>query len=665
MAGHTSLERNRRLVAVLLVTRSRPVPNLVFHYPPNPIVDDSENDGLYADTDLDSDSGSENVSIPTPIRPRLANGAERSTIHAPQAANKSNNQAAKNSVLGFSEDSIEKLLSPGCWCDRKKFEVCLDGLTFVGHPMYADQDGSWARRHTHTPAPRKSEDPRVNGSKSTSPRTGGNKAEGQTQLGITITEPKTPVKPVHDFTHVPESLDSHAGLSLATSMNSASTASAVTSDHLMSFHVVFALAASKSRYREVSEMYHHVAKKLSKALHHCQKQSSYIGVESRKLQTLKAKAKQDGTSAATLCSQTLETSEIAWALKEVYEKISIGAIAGIRLNGMEMSLQMPLRVENHDQEQDLDRHSGLLLLEDKDHLVRELAHPDASPLAYFIRELTPTKSLQKQAVKLGIPISDVLYLSQHLIKWKKARAIVPLHPRNTYICGPNAPIDRLDEHLGEYARKFSALPSLPQVLKVLSGRPVKYGMLIPSRDHRGPYMEILAYLVQHNFVQQLKTSGWLQAPTSPKKAVVEASINKNTRPLSVASLLSPQLRPVDDDAASVSSERTAIPVSVADAAKKGTGNTKPADDVAGSSEEVKIIKNPVDPSTEDAVHLEHIRLSIADEELSERLPSLYRCFNGEEAFEEVAAREGLKRSKLETWLDRLQEDGFLVTFRHL
>ena len=383
---------------------------------------------------------------------------------------------------------------------------------------------------------------------------------------------------------------------------------------------------------------------------------------------LKAKAAQQGTSSAALCSQMLENSELAWALKEVYEKISNGRVAGIRLSGMDMSLQISSKANDSEREHELGQHSGLLLLEDKDSLLRDLSHPDASPLAYFIREHTPTKSLQKQAIKLGIPVNDILYLAHHLIKWRKARAIPTLHPRNVYVVGPEAPLDRLEDYAVEYGRLFSALPSLLQVLKILSGRPLKYGMLIPSRDHRAPYMDILAYLVRCKFVVQLKTSGWLQAPTEPKKKTKDVEINKNRRPVSVASLLSPQLRPVDDDTASVSSERTAIPVSTVEAATKQSGKAKRVEDQAeehGNSQVIpRIIANPSAPPKEDAEGLQRIIDSIEDEELCDRLPSLYRYFNGEAALEEIAAMEGLKRSRLETWLDQLQADGILMTFRH-
>ena len=673
-AGHRSPRANP-LFAVLLVTRSRPGPRLVFHYPPNPQRPSlSRNYGDKNDADAEDDSDSDEEGGTTALR-SFSNAINRHTktpSYAEIDQKIVRKETSTDRVLGFSEDSLEKLLSPGRWCDGEKFEACLDGLTFVGHPMYADQDGSWGKQNTHNDRNAEAE-PRP-ATPTGNLRTEPDQEQSQSQSGVPITlrEPETPGKQIHDFKHVPESLDSQAGPSLATSFNSESTTS-VLPEQLTMFLVVFVIASSKSerQHENTLELHQQVAKKLSKALRHCQKQSSYIGHESKKLLALKSKAKQNGEGIATLCEQMTETSELAWALKEVYKQIVIDEVAGIRLNGVEMSLHLAPPANKRENEGEFGRHSGLLLLEDKDILLRELAHPDASPLVYFIREHTPTKSLQKHAVNLNMAINDILYLARHLIKWRRARAITPLHPRNSYVLSPHAPLDQLDKFIPEYAQKFSALPSLPQILKILSGEVIKYGSLIPSRDHRAPYMQILAYLVRHKIVEPLKTYGWLQAPNSgAREAAAEPELNQNKRPLSVASLLSPQMRPVDDDSVSVSSERTAIPVSVADASKRlddPTGNVGNGALGGGNenSRTFEIIKDPLNLSSEDAQRLRHIRESIDNEELCGRLPSLLRHFDGEHAFEEIAASEMLKSSRVEAWLEILQKQGFLLTFRHL
>lgn len=654
------------LIAILLVTRTRPGPKLVFCYPPNPKA--RQSDSHVNGSGVDSDDGSSSDSgdgMPTPLRQVVKSDNEWTNGKTASSSRDQSDNIDSDPFLGFSEDSLEKLLSPGCWSDRQKFEVTLDGLTFVGHPIYAAQDGSWAHRHTHDTTPSKKPPPP---SKSAPPKLeGSEKHDGTEQPGITITEPKTPSKSGHDFTHVPESFESH-GLSLGTSMNSASTTSVAVPEQLLSFSLIAVLDSSKDddASTQASEVYSHVIKKLSKALHYCQKHSSYVGLESRKFMALKAKAKQDGSNRAELSKKMIDSCELAWALKELYEKISIGAVANIRLEEKEMSLYIPKKSKQ--EEIELTVYSGLLLLEDRELLLQDLSHPDAAALTHFIRQHTPTKSMQKLAGRLGMSIEHVLYLARYLISWEKAKAISPLNRYNTYVIAPDAPLHKLHHYADLYARTFPVLHPLPEVLKYFNRTPLKYGALPPSRDHREPYMGVLAWLVRYGFFQELKTSGWLRAPTTAVEAVAKVTENKNTRPISVASLLSPQLRPVDDDAASVSSERTAIPVSKFEMLKKhaATNDVVQPDKLSdGNVKPFSIITSPLNPSSDDKLRLQHIKDTVTDSELADRLPSLLRYFDGESTLEEIGAKEGLKRSKVDGWLQQLQEAGFLLTFSHL
>ncbi len=654
------------MVAILLITHSRSGPKLVFHYPSEPRLPSCGNAGDAADSgNADGDIWNGNGSVARLRRGSYGDGeVVRSTEASP--TKNANDYAADGKVLGISVDSLEKLLSPGRWCDRKKFEVCLDGLTFVSYPVYADPEGKWSRSHERGTDARLKDRPTTPRNASGTQFADQHRIDNEREPGIIITEP-TSAKSIQDFAHVPDSLDSRGGLSLGNSENSGSTASAFGPEPLTAFHVVFALSTSSKQHEITEEVYEQLAKKLSKALAYCQKQSSYVGVENRRLSQIQAKSKQDGTSSQIPCSEMVENSELASALGVIYDKVCVGAVAAFHLNGIEMSLQLH-HSEREDASAFIDRHFTVLLLEDRDDVLRGLSHPEASPLAYFIREHTPTKSLQKQATKLGIPVNNLIYLAQHLVRWQKARAIAPLHSRNTYIVGRGAPLDHLETHISAYAKRFAGLPSLPQMLKVLGGRPVKYGLLIPSRDHQGPYMDMLAYLIRHKFVERLETSGWLQAPpVLLKKPMVNDEPNKNRRPISVASLLSPQLRPIeDDDTASISSERTAIPVSIMDTIRRPDSATQTMSPVLSADPPTtRMVKDPLNSTDVDIVCLEHIREAVEDEDLRERLPSLYPYFDGDGALEDIAAREGLKRSTVDGWLDLLQKDGFLLTFRHV
>ncbi|KAK0323626.1 Nitrogen permease regulator 3 [Friedmanniomyces endolithicus] len=637
-----------RLIAVLLITRSRSGPTLVFHYPsvpqatlPRTLANDAEDDA----SDLDSDAGAGDddpdrmlsTHRPSAAPPDLdSNRGLKPDIDASRDASSS-----PDDLLGYSVDSLERLLSPGAWAAKKKFEICLDGTTFLGHPMYAREDEAWGSksatsRRRSIPAP--------------SPcRDGDGQATAET-TNITITAPGSPAKAFQDYTHMPDSLDSRHTISLGTSMESTSTASGLPAEQMAMFQVVFALRGDQQTY--AAAIHEHVAKKLSKALHHCQMQHDYVSLESRKILALKSKAKQNHTTPDNLLMQLVEHSELAWALKEIYEKIAANDVAGIRLNGTQLSLHIPPnQPPTAPSKPPLTLHSALLLLEDKETLLTSLSHTEASPLAHFIRSHTPTKPLAKLATNLNIPANEILYLSQHLIKWRKARAILPLHPRNTYILHPDAPIDKLAELIPIYAARFAALPTLPQVIKVLSGKPMVYGLLIPSRDHREPFMEILAFLDRHGFVARLQTFGWLRGG-----GVGEERDERGGREWAVegVSLLSPHLRPVEDDARSVGSEQTVITTLPAE-----SGGMRQDDGLL----QERLILDPAELTEEEVEALDRIMNSLRDAELRERLPQMLKYFDGEHALEDIAVREGLKRAKVEEWMAMLHMEGHLLTFR--
>ncbi|KAK0303147.1 Nitrogen permease regulator 3 [Friedmanniomyces endolithicus] len=619
-----------RLIAVLLITRSRSGPKLVFHYPavpqtilPRRATDAAEDDA----SDLDSDAGAgdddpdRRLSTHQPSAAPLdlnTNRGLNSDIDANRDASSSSSD-----LLGYSVDSLERLLSPGKWAARKKFEICLDGITFLGHPIPISVLDSSSNRN-------------------------GDGRPVAENANITITAPESPAKAFQDYTHMPDSLDSRHAISLGTSMESTSTASGLPAEQMVMFQVVFALRGTQQTY--TAAIHEHVAKKLSKALHHCELQHDYVSFEGRKILALKSKAKQNHTTPDNLLTQLVEHSELAWALKEIYEKIAVNDVAGIRLNGTPISLHIP--PEDHPpttpSSPPLTLHSALLLLEDKEALLNSLSHPEASPLAHFIRSHTPTKPLCKLATNLNIPLNEILYLSHHLIKWRKARAILPLHPRNTYVLHPDAPIDNLVELIPIYAARFAALPTLPQMIKVLSGKPMVYGLLIPSRDHREPYMEILAFLDRYGFVARLQTFGWLRSGGGGEER------GESERAVSGVSLLSPHLRPVEDDEVSVASEQTVI-------------TTLPVEDVGtrhdGGVLRERLILDLADPGTEEGEALDRIVSSLEDAELRERLPQMLIYFDGQHALEDIAVREVLKRAKVEEWIALLQTEGHLVIFR--
>lgn len=679
MDATTSAKQASGLIAVLLITRSRPGPKLVFHHPPIPQSNNTQIKPSSAESPGDSsDSESDGEDGPERDGKSRTRGTSDSTVRHVGTAT-SNIPDPLEKVLGYNVESLERLLSPGRWCEKKKFEICLDGVTFIGLPVYAKEDGTWAsrdeadaetQRHATEllPHPTSRKLDSVDESEAESQQQSPDKDLASGVAGITITAPEVPAPHLTaDYSHVPDSFDSHGIASLGTSMNSASTTSGAVAEQMTMFHVVFALSGDSGKgAMQAADLYEHVAKKLSKALKYCQKRSNYVSVESRKLLAIKQRARAEKTDPATLWTQFFSHSELAWALQEVYNRIAVHDIAGVRLDGLEMSLQIPPKQESN--ELAVTPLSALLLLDDRENLIRALDdHRDASLLSYFIRESTPTKPLAKQATKLGIPEKTLLFLAQHLVKWRKARPIVPLHPRNIYIVHPHAPLERLRSLGEQYGKRFPALPSMETMLAMLGGRPLRYGALIQSKDHRLPYMGLLAWLVRHELVAPLRTVGWLKMVEGAGNDDLETE-HTDLRPMPVSRLLGVRSN-ASDDGSSVASDQTAFPTGVPQtqaATSIPNNNAKEEHDQEDSTEDdMGIIINPQDPSPAERVAIRSIEASLEDTELRERFHSLVKYFDGSHAFEEIAGREGLKRAKVEDWIGELEKGGWIKSVRCL
>lgn len=196
------------------------------------------------------------------------------------------------------------------------------------------------------------------------------------------------------------------------------------------------------------------------------------------------------------------------------------------------------------------------------------------------------------------------------------------------------------------------------MLKVLSGKPIRYGLLVPSRDHRGKYMEILEFLWRGGWLVRMEMFGWLRVPPYM--------------------LGSADVAVIEDESGSVSSERTAI----ANGGKGGrvgemlkgrkargsdaTTSTARASVFSGSAggtsevggrDGLVLVKNPKDYP----YLLGHLQADLEDwdAESLEILGLILPFLDGEHAFEGLAIQLGLKRGKVERVLEDLEGRGWI------
>ncbi|KIW06858.1 uncharacterized protein PV09_02534 [Verruconis gallopava] len=605
----TSIPPNPSLVAILLVTRSRTGPRLVFHYPAIPTAntystkrdpswygtpgtatedsaassddwDSSSSESTAAGDSGDDDDTSSRAGSGTGSRgSKVRSGKTKSTRdglsghEVDEETIESNERGdgdgnAKDDLkkkeqyeiewerlLGFSADGLSHLLSPSKAFNKRKFEVGIEQYVFLGAPMFQRDDGYWKKRKRH----RKKESVDV----TNSPRsTEVDKSDHKDMPGdVSNFEPKLSTSTDADLFRVPgfDAAYGHGLVSGAASefeSDTRSTSTAADEREMIMFNIVFVMnPLPQEHHLRIDEMYDFVVKRFAKVLKVEQAQSNYVAAESRVINAMKEKGRENKAPIATLWPNIIATSSLARSISIIFDTISANKIAHIELNGFDMSFQIPQAIstpfaptatepqmpglwlttatlmDDEDLESSLSPHAALLLLEDEDTLLKEVMSDGkelGGPLSFFIRNLTPTKSLLKLSQRHSMPLKDVQFLARHLIYWRRARAIPPLHYRDTYVVSPNADMRALAAAVPAFAARFPTLPPLIKILQLLSGPPKQYRMLMPSPDHRTAYMEILAWLMRGGWVTQLRTFAWIRV-SREVKAAVAAKQNREFR----------------------------------------------------------------------------------------------------------------------------------------
>lgn len=366
----------------------------------------------------------------------------------------------------------------------------------------------------------------------------------------------------------------------------------------------------------------------------------------------------------------------------------------------------PTSDENTAPHQVLAKHFALLLLENEATIIKDVEASGgalAPALAHYIRCSTPTKSFAQISAASGIPLSTVQMLASHLVYWRRARAIPPLHQRDTYIVSPNCDLSKLDVATAAFQQAFPTLPSLPKMLSSLSGTPKPYGSFIPSKDHKETYFAILAWLLRGGWVTQLRS--FARVRVSPEiKVAVERALRKEEvdRYLTRAAATSVASDgEISEQVDRVESERVGIQQ------RDKSGDEGDDDDASSSSssslgsqasgEEAPLPDQHHDPVNQTplsrsfldrSIHLETASLILSPhrasplesrwlDEIVSRFPehgdpqspggirrnqqdllrkwwpTLVKYFNGYDALEKVPVREGLKRKPIWQVLTRL------------
>lgn len=548
-----TMSTDSTLLGVALIIRSRDGPRFVFHYPPRfndqkavrpPYGTELDPTGPEDNADMSND---EDDDVENAMGYELGNGMEGLSLgkkerHVNSRAPWEGDECFESLDGGlvvpweyldaFRTSDLASILTPARPFHKKCFELTLDPLTFVTYPMHIREDGRWKKRKRDRRSKKRREESESAIADDVDTEKGGPTpatATVEMEEYDNITSPG--VEEIHKRIAMPRGLSFH---------------SEDNEGGMTMFNLVFIMNPKKTEApAKVSDMFEHVAKDVNKALRYAQNYSNYVWKESDLILNLKEKAKDNHTAMSVLWEQILLKSSLARMMKEVYASISRNNIAVIQLLSnppVRLSVQIPkpaftamlpefdepsqpglwITTANFlgDQEKEFDdessllsKHFALLLLDDEDKTVADIQADGgelAAPLLEYLKIVRPTLSFHQTATTHAISLSDIRILAQHLIYHRRAIAIPPLHPRDTYILSPNSPNGSLPHFVRAWAQKFPLAPPLTNFLAQL-GRPRPYKTLVPSKMHRPVYIEMLGWLLRYGWVTQLRTFVWVVA----------------------------------------------------------------------------------------------------------------------------------------------------------
>ena len=273
----------------------------VFHYPADPSKErphaklDYENE---SEEESSSSSSDDSYSSVEDVGSEEEGGGRRNG-HSDESTSPEKNSdrpwrpkiSNKNNFLGL-PTGFEHFLSPPSSYHKKRFEMSIGQLVYLGWPVFSNENGEWKRKKKH----RNSKD--ASKRMSTISEQGvdgmGRRSSVQINEELDKTTGNESVGEEQESTAEDATVQSFENLTILAEEEDVEdeedTPSKPTRRGLNMFHVVFVMNPPTTEYqRRVDEMYKHVVKKFSRALKWEQVRSNYVQKECEKMKAMKAK----------------------------------------------------------------------------------------------------------------------------------------------------------------------------------------------------------------------------------------------------------------------------------------------------------------------------------------------------------------------------------------
>ncbi|PFH52906.1 hypothetical protein AMATHDRAFT_55736, partial [Amanita thiersii Skay4041] len=537
------------LSGILLVTSSAKGNSLVFWWPPHPVSSPRLSRSRPPDPSwpsfLDNPwRASHSLNTPTPQTSSDYNHADYfwsrplsthqlpSDQHTPPKSTgrvtpskdpsfapvRSQNHDIHDLMFGYSPEYLANLLCPQPPMCHQRFELIVDDLAFLGHPVCAEPDGVWRFK-----------------SEKNSSSSSGRDSRGS----------HSPRK--HDVT-------GYASPDVFSPHEKASTPK---STWLQTFHVVFVLdlpdpsssaSGNVSRYFDI--IYEQFAFVITAVLFQEQVLSNFVEVQCDLLGRLKESCVSKNELLSNYFAQALEQSCIGPAIKALYEAIKTLSAAHVTINDIPLELQLPPYLDQllHNQEEDdidflpspdddensnwgqdmrfgwrlpsLTPWKSLLLLDGQDASESYLRSgqiyvptQDRSlieGLIRFMKTVNITLSLADIASLLDWDLESQIYPTvRWLVQYHRAKVVDVVHPGlKTIFTLPPKFHQSLSQLAVEFESQFSqpSIPSLPKILAAISKAATSktdshfFASVVKSKEHIPMYYDVIHWMLKRDLL---------------------------------------------------------------------------------------------------------------------------------------------------------------------
>ncbi|KAF7327834.1 hypothetical protein MKEN_00363200 [Mycena kentingensis (nom. inval.)] len=519
------------LLAILLVTTSAKGANIVYRWPPSPVSSPrfsrAKPDVALASLHLDNPwktshpNEAQNIALdtshdldrewkrPSTVRDRSLSFSSSSSHHS-SGRNSPEEEGGSlrdeiDHIFGYSSEFLANLLCPQRSMCHQKFELVVEDLAFIGHPVSAEDDGGWRF---------KPEKVKMND-------------RGRESRNRRDQPPQPDSRPASS---------EKAPLSASTSW-------------LQRFHFVLVLdvpdpssSASGNITKYFDVIYEQIAFPVAAVLFQEQVLSNFVETECDALGTLKDECSKQGNGFTAYMDQALGASSIAPAMKALFEALKSSSVAYINIHGLPLELQLPpfldALLHSEDDEAELFDASddtwgpelsfgfrlpsltawkSLLLLDDGPEGIDPLANLRESlvdsgdqslvdALLKFLEITSITLSLADMASLLDWDLESQIFPTvRWLVHHRRAKIVDTVHPGlRTIFRLPakfNAPLSQLTS---EFAAEFasSGVPSLPQLLAKISssGDTHFFGAVVTKKDAIPLYHDVVLWLLKRDML---------------------------------------------------------------------------------------------------------------------------------------------------------------------